>query len=206
MKIFLDTHVFLWYLNADARLPIPMRDAIRDAANEVSLSVVSPWEIIIKYQLGKLPLSDAPEVYIGDLVYVGHGKATIVMDVLLHVGFALCFLMIGYGLFAPRSADDATARPVLLRALVAGVLVFCAVWLWLKLLLPLFAWLFWLGDNDHPFYELSDMIAVGVAVLHTMFIVERIASRRASVLYVRIHFFTSAILLLLLGGIWLYGL
>jgi PIN domain nuclease of toxin-antitoxin system len=64
MKILLDTHVFLWYLSADARLPAAMRDAIRDGNNESFLSVVSLWEIIIKHQLGKLPLPEAPDLYV----------------------------------------------------------------------------------------------------------------------------------------------
>jgi PIN domain nuclease of toxin-antitoxin system len=64
MKLLLDTHTFLWFISRNARLPIKMRDAIRDPANQAYLSVVSFWEIIIKYQLGKLPLPQAPETYI----------------------------------------------------------------------------------------------------------------------------------------------
>ncbi len=41
-----------------------MRDAIRDASNDVYLSVASVWESIIKYQLGKLPLPRSPEIYL----------------------------------------------------------------------------------------------------------------------------------------------
>jgi PIN domain nuclease of toxin-antitoxin system len=64
MKLLLDTHVFLWFINRDVRLPIKMRDAIRDPLNQPHLSVVSFWEIVIKHQLGKLPLPHAPEGYI----------------------------------------------------------------------------------------------------------------------------------------------
>jgi hypothetical protein len=39
MKLLLDTHVFLWYISADPQLPTVYRDAIRDPANEVYLSV-----------------------------------------------------------------------------------------------------------------------------------------------------------------------
>ncbi len=55
MRLLLDTHVFLWYISADSRLPIAFRDAIRDPANDVYLSVASIWEAIIKHALGKLP-------------------------------------------------------------------------------------------------------------------------------------------------------
>src|SRR5215469_15041590 len=64
MRLLLDTHVFLWYITADGRLPDAARDAIRDRANEPYLSVISLWEAIIKYQLGKLPLPHPPETYL----------------------------------------------------------------------------------------------------------------------------------------------
>lgn len=64
MKILLDTQVFLWYISGDNRLPGFMLDSIRDADNPVYLSVASFWEIVIKYQLGKLPLPQSPESYI----------------------------------------------------------------------------------------------------------------------------------------------
>jgi PIN domain nuclease of toxin-antitoxin system len=60
MKILLDTHIFLWFISGDPRLSASLRDAIRDSDNEIYLSVVSVWESIIKYQLGKLPLPESP--------------------------------------------------------------------------------------------------------------------------------------------------
>jgi PIN domain nuclease of toxin-antitoxin system len=67
MTLLLDTHVFLWFINRDARLPAKMRDAIRDTNNQAYLSVVSFWEVSVKYQSGKLPLPQAPEHYIPSL-------------------------------------------------------------------------------------------------------------------------------------------
>jgi PIN domain nuclease of toxin-antitoxin system len=64
MKLLLDTHVFLWFISGDNRLPESARDSIRDLNNEVYLSVVSQWEATVKYQLGKLPLPQSPETYI----------------------------------------------------------------------------------------------------------------------------------------------
>ena len=63
MKILLDTHIFLWFISGDNRLSTDVRDAIRDSGNQVYLSVVSIWESIVKYQLGKLPLPESPEIY-----------------------------------------------------------------------------------------------------------------------------------------------
>jgi PIN domain nuclease of toxin-antitoxin system len=64
MKILLDTHIFLWFINGDHRLSTDVRDIISNLDNQVYLSVVSIWECIVKYQLGKLPLPESPEVYI----------------------------------------------------------------------------------------------------------------------------------------------
>jgi len=64
MKLLLDTHVFLWFICGDKRLPDGVCDSIRDLNNEVYLSVVSQWEATVKYQLGKLPLPQSPETYI----------------------------------------------------------------------------------------------------------------------------------------------
>ena len=60
MKLLLDTHIFLWYITADARLSALFRDAIREPKNEVLLSVASLWETVVKYNLGKLPLPQSP--------------------------------------------------------------------------------------------------------------------------------------------------
>ncbi len=64
MKILLDTHVFLWYISGDDRISHEMAQTIRRPENEVYLSVVSLWEVIIKYQLGKMPLPQSPEIYL----------------------------------------------------------------------------------------------------------------------------------------------
>jgi PIN domain nuclease of toxin-antitoxin system len=64
MKILLDTHIFLWLISGDRRLSTELLDAIRDSDNAVYLSVISVWESSIKYQLGKLPLPEPPEIYL----------------------------------------------------------------------------------------------------------------------------------------------
>jgi PIN domain nuclease of toxin-antitoxin system len=64
MKLLLDTHIFLWYINGNSRLPVLFRDEIQTSNNSVFLSAASLWEIIIKYKIGKLPLPQSPEIYI----------------------------------------------------------------------------------------------------------------------------------------------
>ena len=66
MKLLLDTHTFLWYITNDPKLPRHAYDAIREKSNEAFLSVVSVWEALVKYQIGKLPLPAPADEYIED--------------------------------------------------------------------------------------------------------------------------------------------
>lgn len=64
MKILLDTHVWLWWLTEPERLPVAIRDALEDGVNPIYFSVVSSWEIAIKYAVGKLPLPEPPPSFV----------------------------------------------------------------------------------------------------------------------------------------------
>ena len=59
MKLLLDTHIFLWLNSDPEKLPPAAYDACHDPHNQLYLSHVSPWEIQIKQQLGKLQLRAA---------------------------------------------------------------------------------------------------------------------------------------------------
>jgi len=64
MNLLLDTCAFLWYISGDERLPAAAREAIRSPENEVWLSVVSFWEILVKHRIGRLAIPAAPGAYI----------------------------------------------------------------------------------------------------------------------------------------------
>jgi len=53
--MLLDTHIFLWWLFDDARLPVKIREYIEDTDNSIYVSAASVWEITTKFRLGKLP-------------------------------------------------------------------------------------------------------------------------------------------------------
>ena len=55
MRILLDTHALLWWLDGDARLSKRARAAIGDARTVCLVSAASAWEITTKARLGKLP-------------------------------------------------------------------------------------------------------------------------------------------------------
>lgn len=56
MKLVIDTHVLLWWLDDPALLSLAARSAIADPANEVLVSAAVVWEIVIKSGLGKLAI------------------------------------------------------------------------------------------------------------------------------------------------------
>ncbi len=54
MKVLLDTHTFLWFIEDDARLSKNASEAILKLNNQRFLSVASLWEIAIKVSIGKM--------------------------------------------------------------------------------------------------------------------------------------------------------
>jgi len=64
MRHLVDTHVFLWYVTTDPKLPESFQGAIQNASNDVFLSSVSVWEAVIKHNLGKLSLPLPPATYL----------------------------------------------------------------------------------------------------------------------------------------------
>ena len=62
MKLLLDTHALLWWLDDDQRLGARARELIADPGNDVLVSVVSLWEIVVKTRIGKLE-ADCREVF-----------------------------------------------------------------------------------------------------------------------------------------------
>lgn len=56
MNCLLDTHVFLWAVFSPKRLSRPACRALSDPENAIRVSVVTLWEISLKYALGKIEL------------------------------------------------------------------------------------------------------------------------------------------------------
>ena len=64
MKLLLDTVTFLDAVLDPKSLSSRVKDQLVDPDNERYLSIVSSWEIAIKYAMGKLGLPDVPERFI----------------------------------------------------------------------------------------------------------------------------------------------
>lgn len=57
MKLLVDSHALLWYVDQDQLLSRNAHAAITDPANDLLLSAATVWEIAIKSGHGKLSLS-----------------------------------------------------------------------------------------------------------------------------------------------------
>ena len=64
MRLLLDTHTFLWFVNDDPKLSNRLKELIEDTSNVSYLSVASLWEMSIKFNLGKLTLDPNYEEFI----------------------------------------------------------------------------------------------------------------------------------------------
>jgi PIN domain nuclease of toxin-antitoxin system len=64
MKLLLDTHIFIWHIAANPKLPEKFQQEISNKNNTVYVSVISIWEALIKAKLGKLTLPEHPENYL----------------------------------------------------------------------------------------------------------------------------------------------
>ena len=66
MNVLLDTHAFLWAVTDDARLTPAARAVFADSANNLFLSAVRVWEIVLKAQAGKLHLKGSVARFFAD--------------------------------------------------------------------------------------------------------------------------------------------
>lgn len=57
MRLLLDTHIVLWAMADDARLPASLRTAIT-GAEALFISAATVWEVMIKRALGKLEVPE----------------------------------------------------------------------------------------------------------------------------------------------------
>jgi PIN domain nuclease of toxin-antitoxin system len=72
MRLLLDTHAFLWFIQGSQNLSKTARDLIEDREKQKLLSIASLWEISIKVNIGKLDVGMAIAQLVSREVY-GNG-------------------------------------------------------------------------------------------------------------------------------------
>jgi PIN domain nuclease of toxin-antitoxin system len=64
LNLLLDTCAFLWIAQGAPQVSPTALELFRSPDNRVFLSSVSAWEIAVKHGLGRLPLSDPPDLWV----------------------------------------------------------------------------------------------------------------------------------------------
>jgi len=67
MKLLLDTHILLWSLLEPARLAVEVSTELQNTSNELWLSPISTWEIIVLAEKGLIVLDAEPEPWLRDV-------------------------------------------------------------------------------------------------------------------------------------------
>ncbi len=67
MTILVDTHVFLWFILDDPKLPTKAKELLVDPDHDRYLGIASVWEVAIKHGLSKLELKDGLQGFIDDI-------------------------------------------------------------------------------------------------------------------------------------------
>ena len=53
-RLLLDTHILLWYFQDNPHLKLETSNLLENPNNDLYISIVSLWEIVIKINIGKL--------------------------------------------------------------------------------------------------------------------------------------------------------
>ena len=67
MKLLLDTHILLWSLLDPARLALHVSSELENPSNELWLSPITTWEVIILAERGRIVLDARPELWLRDV-------------------------------------------------------------------------------------------------------------------------------------------
>ena len=68
MRVLIDSHALIWYVEQDNLLSLASHAAISDPANDLLLSAGSIWEIGIKVGLGKIVLTQPFKTWMNQAV------------------------------------------------------------------------------------------------------------------------------------------
>jgi len=74
MKLLLDTHTFIWFIEGNKSISKKALALIEDKSNDIFVSIVSLYEIAIKQKIGKLILSHSLQDF---FVYAASENITI---------------------------------------------------------------------------------------------------------------------------------
>jgi len=66
LRLLLDTHIWLWSLGEPGKLGKRVRTALTRVANELWISPISVWELLVLAERGRVKLDDEPRRWVAD--------------------------------------------------------------------------------------------------------------------------------------------
>ena len=85
MKVLLDTHIVLWAISDDDKLPPSFIDIINDSDNEIFYSLVSVWEVAIKHYIKPEIMPITEEYFIDNCYRSGFKQLSIGSNHILNI-------------------------------------------------------------------------------------------------------------------------
>jgi hypothetical protein len=116
------------------------------------------------------------------------------------VSFVICVALIFHAVFPWSSTNRERVEPQWWSLCVRFVLECASLFLWLAYGLPLLAWAFWIGDNEHWFYHYAWIFAVLISVSASAVATARVSRRGATARYLRLHLWLPLGLVLSFGA------
>ena len=83
MRLLLDTHIVLWFIDGSSRLPDSARKLIDDVDNDVYVSDISTWEVAIKHQKRPDKLAHSASYFMDKCSFEGFRRAPISIEAIL---------------------------------------------------------------------------------------------------------------------------
>ncbi|HTQ62729.1 MAG TPA: type II toxin-antitoxin system VapC family toxin [Candidatus Solibacter sp.] len=83
MKLLLDTHIWIWLLEDPSRLGVHTATDLADTTNELWLSPVSTWEVLLLHRKNRLLLPTNPEDWLPEALAGIQRHAPLTYDIVL---------------------------------------------------------------------------------------------------------------------------
>jgi PIN domain nuclease of toxin-antitoxin system len=68
VRLLLDTHIWLWSLSDPAKLGRRVKSALTTVANELWISPISIWELLVLAERGRIKLDDEPRRWVVEAI------------------------------------------------------------------------------------------------------------------------------------------
>lgn len=112
------------------------------------------------------------------------------------MAFVMCVALIIHAVCPWSSRTRDGVKPRFWSLCVRFILECASIFIWLACALPLLAWAFWIGDNDHWFYHYAWVFAAIIAVSASLIATARVSKHGATARYLWLHLWLPLVLIL----------